>query len=112
MLIALVIFIIVTGSIVGGYYAAVNLPGFLAARKMDQRLREVAAPTGAGEAAGDDSIVKRSAKGALPGVDRLIAGTNAGTWLTKLIEQSGVKTTPGTIVLTSIMLAAGGAFAA
>ena len=34
MLIALVIFIIVTGSIVGGYYAAINLPGFLAARKL------------------------------------------------------------------------------
>ena len=112
MLIALVIFIIVTGSIVGGYYAAVNLPGFLAARKLDQRLREVATPAGESSAGGDDSIVKRSEKGALPVVDRLVAGTNAGTWLTKLIEQSGVKTTPGTIVLTSIMLALGGSFAA
>src|SRR6476660_5546015 len=112
MLIALVIFIIVTGSIVGGYYAAINLPGFLAARKMDQRLREVATPAGEPNAGGDDSIVKRTEKGALPVVDRLVAGTNAGTWLTKLIEQSGVKTTPGTIVLTSIMLALGGSFLA
>jgi tight adherence protein B len=113
MLIALVIFLIVTGSIVGGYFAAINLPGFLAARKLDQRLREVATPAGEPNAASsDDSIVKRTEKGALPGIDRLIAGTNAGTWLTKLIEQSGVKTTPGTIVLTSIMLALGGAFAA
>ena len=112
MLIALVIFIIVTGSIVGGYYAAVNLPGFLASRKMDQRLREVATPAGDANAGSDDSIVKRTEKGALPVVDRLVAGTNAGTWLTKLIEQSGAKTTPGTIVLTSIMLALGGSFAA
>src|SRR3954471_4067623 len=102
MLIALAIFIIVTGSIVGGYYAAINLPGFLAARKMDQRLREVAGPSG--EAAGggsDDSILKRADKGALPGVDRLIAQTNAGMSLSKLIEQSGARTTPGTVVLIS-----------
>jgi len=112
MLIALVIFLIVTGSIVGGYFAAVNLPGFLAARKLDQRLREVATPTGEVENGSDDSIVKRTQKGALPGVDRLIEGTNAGTWLMKLIEQSGVKATPGTIVLASIMLALGGAVVA
>jgi tight adherence protein B len=112
MLIALVIFLIVTGSIVGGYFAAVNLPGFLAARKLDQRLREVATPAGEVESGSDDSIVKRAQKGALPGVDRLIEGTNAGTWLAKLIEQSGVKATPGTIVLASIMLALGGAVAA
>ncbi|MBW8866844.1 MAG: type II secretion system F family protein [Acidobacteria bacterium] len=112
MLIALVIFLIVTGSIVGGYFAAVNLPGFLAARKLDQRLREVATPAGDVESGSDDSIVKRTQKGALPGVDRLIEGTNAGTWLMKLIEQSGVKATPGTIVLASIMLALGGAVVA
>jgi len=112
MLIALVIFVIVTGSIVGGYFAAINLPGFLAARKLDQRLREVATPAGDADSASDDSIVKRVEKGALPGVDRLLAQTNAGTWLSKLIEQSGAKTTPGTIVLVSVMLALGGAFLA
>src|SRR3982751_6905310 len=112
MLIALVIFLIVTGSIVGGYYAAVNLPGFLAARKLNQRLREVGTPSGQAEAGSDDSIVKRAQSGALPGVDRLIAGTNAGSWLKRLIEQSGVKTPPGTILLTSVILALGGTFLA
>src|SRR3954465_13568415 len=109
MLIALVIFLIVTGSIVGGYFAAVNLPGFLAAGKLDQRPREVATPAGEVENGSDDSIVKRTQKGALPGVDRLIERGRAGTWLMKLIEQSGVSGTPGTIAGASIMLALGGA---
>src|SRR3982750_898775 len=109
MLFAIVIFILVTGGIVGGYFAATNLPGILAARQLDQRLREVSTPAGADpQAAPDDSIVKRAQKGALPGVDRLIAGTNAGSWLKRLIEQSGVNTTPGTILLTSVILALGG----
>ncbi|HKB10623.1 MAG TPA: type II secretion system F family protein [Vicinamibacterales bacterium] len=111
MLIALFIFILVAGGIIGGYYAATNLPGMLAARKLDQRLREVSMPVGA-EPVGGDSIVKRAERGALPGVDKLIAQSNVGPSLARLIEQSGVSTTPGTIVLLSVLLALGGAFIA
>jgi tight adherence protein B len=114
MLIAIATFVLVTGGIIGGYLAMTNLPGMLAARRLDQRLREVSTPVGvdAGLAGGEDSIVKRSKSGPLPGVDRLIARTNAGLSLSRLIEQSGVRTTPSTIVLASLFLALAAMFIA
>ncbi|HMF96205.1 MAG TPA: type II secretion system F family protein [Vicinamibacterales bacterium] len=111
MLIPLLIFILVAGGIVGAYAAATNLPSLLAARKLDRRLREVANPFGTdAEADSEESIIKRVEAGALPGVDKLVARTSAGTSLKLLISQSGVRTTPGTIVLFSIVFAILGAF--
>jgi tight adherence protein B len=112
MLFAIVIFVLVTGGIVGGYFAATKLPGILAARKLDERLREVSMPAGAEPEAAGDSILKRAEKGALPGVDRLIAQTSAGSRISRLIEQAGVKTTASTIVLASLILAVLGTFVA
>jgi len=91
MLIPLLIFILVAGGIVGAYAAATNLPSLLAARKLDRRLREVANPFGTdAEADSEESIIKRVEAGALPGVDKLVARTSAGTSLKLLISQSGV----------------------
>lgn len=107
MLIPLLIFVLVSGGIIGAYAALTNLPGVLASRKLDRRLREVSSPFGAeaGEAGEGGSIVKRAETGALPGVDKLIAATNAGLSLKRLIDQSGVKTTPSTIGVASAVLA-------
>ncbi|HXI29097.1 MAG TPA: type II secretion system F family protein [Vicinamibacterales bacterium] len=112
MLIPLLIFVLVAGGIIGAYAAATNLPGVLAARKLDRRLKEVSNPFGAPdvEPGSEDSIIKRVEAGALPGVDKLVARTSAGLSLKLLIEQSGVRTTPGTIVLFSIAFAILGAF--
>ena len=35
MLLALIVFVVVAGSIIGGYYAVTMLPGVLAARRLD-----------------------------------------------------------------------------
>jgi tight adherence protein B len=103
--------VIVAGGVLGAYAALTRLPGMLAARKLDQRLREVSTePKDFGS--NDDSIVKREKAGPLPGIDKLVASTAAGTWLTRLIAQSGVRTTPGTIILASLLLAIGGTFLA
>src|SRR5262249_30762258 len=110
MLIPLLIFILVAGGIIGAYAAATNLPSLLASRKLDRRLREVANPFGTDvEPGSTDSIIKRVEAGALPGVDKLVARTSAGLSLKLLIEQSGVRTTPGTIVLFSVVFAIVGA---
>jgi len=110
MLIPLLIFVLVAGGIIGAYAAATNLPAVLAARKLDRRLREVATAPGVEVAPGsEDSIIKRVEAGALPGVDKLVARTSAGSSLKLLIQQSGVRTTPGSIVLFSIALAILGA---
>jgi tight adherence protein B len=108
MILAFLVFLLVTGAIMGAYHAAVRLPGMLASRRMDQRLKEVSFGGGAGDPnPGDETILKTAAAGPLPGVDRLIAATGAaGAGLARLIEQSGVRTTPGAIVLMSLMAAA------
>jgi tight adherence protein B len=82
-----------------------HLPGMLAARQLDRRLREVSDDVAPGDPDAEDSVVKRAAGGPLPGVDRLIARTGAGLSLSLLIEQSGVRTTPSAIVLTSLLAA-------
>ena len=48
MLLPFIIFILVSGAIIGGYFAIALLPGVFAARRLDRRLRDVAtdaAPT-------------------------------------------------------------------
>jgi len=107
MIVALAVFVLVTGAIMGAYTAATRLPGMLASRRLDQRLREVSfggVPSDPNST--DETILKHAAAGPLPGVDRLMARTGAGMSLSRLIEQSGVRTTPGAIVLVSLVAAA------
>jgi tight adherence protein B len=112
MVLALLVFLFVAGGVFAAYFATTHLPGMLAARKLDQRLKEVSSDPKDLDPAGDSSIVKREKAGPLPGIDRLVSGTVAGTWLSRLIEQSGVRTTPGAIVLFSLLLSIGGTFLA
>jgi len=107
MVLAVLVFLLVAGAIVGAYFGVTQLPGILAARRLDQRLREVSvAPVWTDGDNADGSIVKRDSAGPLPGVDKMISRTSAGSWLARLIAQSGVKTTPSTIVLASLVAAA------
>jgi len=112
MMLAILVFVFVAGGVLAAYFATQQLPGMLAARKLDRRLREVSTDLKDLDPAGDDSIVKRETAGPLPGIDKLVARTAAGTWLSRLIAQSGVRTTPGAIVLASLVLATGGTLAA
>jgi len=107
MIVALAVFVLVTGAIMLAYAAATRLPGMLASRRLDQRLREVSfGGVPADPNSTDETILKHAAAGPLPGVDRLMARTGAGMSLSRLIEQSGVRTTPGAIVLVSLVAAA------
>ena len=108
MLIALFVFLLGAGLVVGGYYAISAIPGELAKRRLDRRLQDVAMPLGKEEA--DATILKRSAEGPLPALDRAMAKTGAGLSLARLIEQAGSKTTPSAVVTMSIAIAVGAAF--
>ena len=109
MLIAFLAFIVVTGGIVAAFFGLSLLPGFLAGRQLDRRLREAATPEASGPHE-DSTIIMRPAEGPLPAVDRLLYRSAAGGRLQRLIEQSGTKTTPSAIVLTSMALGAGAGF--
>ena len=107
MLLPFIVFLFVTGLIVGGYLAAV--PGGTAgSRDLQQRLREVASPSPSSAESGvsEESILKRVLEGPLPMLDRLVS-QGAGSRLGLLIEQSGVRTTGSAIVIFSIGLAVG-----
>jgi tight adherence protein B len=104
MLLPFLVFVFVTASIMAGYAAVTYLPGMLEARKLDRRLRDVSFDTGPQDENSEDSVIKRLTDGPLPGVDKLISKTNAGSWLSHLIDQSGVHTTPSGIVLASFVI--------
>ena len=105
---ALFVFVLFAGAIVGGYAAVTYLPGMLANRKLNERLRDVASPSG--PSTDDESVLKQRDQGPLPAVDRLVAQTSAGSWLARLIERSGVKTTPSAVVVFSLALGGLAAF--
>jgi len=100
---AFFVFIVVAGTIIGGYFAVTILPERFAARKLDLRLRDSGADGEAPSEGVGETVVKRALEGPLPGVDRLVAGTRGGISLQSLIDQSGVKITPSAVVLISVM---------
>ena len=106
---ALFVFVLFAAAIIGGYAAVTYLPAMLANRKLNERLRDVALPSGA-PAGEDESVLKQRDQGPLPAVDRLVAQTSAGSWLSRLIERSGVKTTPSAVVMFSLALGGLAAF--
>ena len=95
MLLSIAVFVLVAGAIMGGYAAIAMLPGMLAARRLDRRLRDVSfgAPA-ADPKAVDDTVLKHALEGPLPAFDRLVSRSGLGFRLARLIEQSGVRTTP------------------
>src|SRR5262249_23665771 len=105
LLIILSLVAVGAGVAIGAYAAFTGLPDFLKQRRLTQRLEDVASAPDFG--ATDAALVRRQSDGPLPAVDRLIAGSRAGSPVAKLIEQSGVKATPSGIVLISV----GGALA-
>lgn len=110
MLLALFAFVIVAGSIVGGYFAVTYLPEILAGRKLERRIRDVAT-TEEAVPDGEATIVAHKREGPLPAIDRLVGRLSAGSSLSRLIEQSGVRTTPSAILLISMVLGAVAALA-
>jgi tight adherence protein B len=101
--IAVAAFIVMTATILGGYAAVMHLPAVLATRRLDRRLKDIATPTD-DESSGETeaTVVKHRKEGPLPGVDRAVAGS----WLARLIEQSGVNTTSSAMLVVSVGVAA------
>ncbi|HUE89108.1 MAG TPA: type II secretion system F family protein [Vicinamibacterales bacterium] len=101
MLPAVIVFLVVTSVIVGVYFAVSALPGLMKERQLERRLRDVSAPIA--QQIRGDSIVLKAASNAF--LDRVAAGTRGGAWLGHLIDQSGVRTTSGQVILISLAIA-------
>jgi tight adherence protein B len=96
---AILMFLVGVGVVMGGYALAVRLPAALEARRLNQRLADLSAPIGAENT---ESLVKRAASGPLPALDKMFAGGKTGSGLSKLIDQSGVNTTPSAVIVMSL----------
>jgi tight adherence protein B len=103
MLAALLVFILGAGAVLGAYLAITQLPGYLERRKLEKRLQSLAAGKDIGNV-DDTSLVMRPNEGPLPAIDRIMSKLAAGTWLQKLIDQSGIQTTPSAIVVMAALL--------
>jgi tight adherence protein B len=111
MLMALLVFVLGAGAVFGAYAALTSLPGFLASRQLDRRLHDVSMPVGP-DPASDETILKHSKTGPLPALEQLVSKTASGVWLARLIEQSGVRTTPSAMIVIALSVAAVAAFLA
>jgi tight adherence protein B len=111
MMLPFLAFVAITSTIFFGYLGVTYLPGMLAGRRLEQRLRDVSGFDDPA-AEGDSTVVKQREGGLLPGFDKLMSGTRAGSWLGRLIEKAGMKTTPSAVVAISLTTAASGALIA
>jgi tight adherence protein B len=100
MLLAIGVFLVVTGIAMGLGWAISGIPGNLAQKRLAKRLKEVGSLSISpeGETA---SVVRQDEQGPLPGVQKLLGKTGAGMGLAKLIDQSGVRATTGGILVVS-----------
>jgi len=108
MVAALMVFVLVVGLVIGIYAAARTIPKAMAERRLELRLQDFSPIV----PESDDSVVAQAPSGPVPAVDRLLGHVPGTGALTRLIAQSGVQTTPGTIVLASIGAAVGGVLGA
>ncbi len=95
-------FLAAVSAVFAVYVAVAFLPGILAGQRLEQRLRDVSGFDPVVDGDPDSTVVKTKAEGKLPGMDRLMSGTRMGSWLSRLIEQSGVHTTASSIGVISI----------
>ena len=99
------VFVVSVAVVMGLFLGVTRLPGYLAQRKLNSRLDELAvAPEPAADA--DEALVKTMHAGVLPGFDRLAAGTERGSKLATWIEQSGVAISLSAVLLIALLLAA------
>jgi tight adherence protein B len=99
MVLAILMFLVGVGVVMGGYTLVVRVPAMLEARRLNQRLADLSAPV---VIEGEANLVKRAASGPLPAIDKLVAESKAGHGLSKLIAQSGVNTTPSAVIVMSL----------
>lgn len=108
MLLPVLVFVGVTALVLGVYAAVTYLPAMKAGRHLERRLREVSLPSQEAET----TVVMERAEGPLPVIDRLMRGTAAGSRLARLIDQSGVRTTPSAVIVFSGLTALAAALCA
>jgi tight adherence protein B len=95
------VFVLGTGLVLGAFMLVAKLPGYFAQKRLDSRLQEISTP----DAPDDDQageLLKDRHVGPLPGLDRLVGGSERGFRLGRWIEQSGVRISVSALLLASL----------
>jgi tight adherence protein B len=101
MFVPALVFFAVAALVLGGYLAAMRVSAAVEGRRLARRLQEV----GNSPDVPDAALIMDRPAGPLPQLDGLVSRTAAGPRLGRLIEQSGVKTTPSAVLVISVCLA-------
>ena len=105
LLLALVsAFVIGIGLVMAVYVGITKLPEYLAGRKLQGRLEELSSPIEEA-AASNKALIKVSSAGPLPGLERMISGTERGNAFSRWIEQSGMKVSISGVLLVAVFFA-------
>jgi len=102
--VAFIVFAFVVALVMGTYAAITYLPGFLAQREMDRRLKDVSSFRTTEDLSADPgTVVRQEKQGPLPAIDKVLSQSNFGNGLERLIQQAGVETTSSMIVATAFI---------
>ncbi len=102
------VFVLVAGLVLFLAIGAARGPEFMARRRLQARIDELAAPAGAAPEPGG-SILREQARGPLARLDRVLAASRRGTAWARWIEQSGTRASPSAVALAALAAAAAGA---
>jgi len=105
MFLSVLVFLFGAGAVIGAYAALMYLPGMMARRRVELRLRDVSTPFTFESSDDTTTIVKKDQATPVPVIDKALARSGAGQWLARFIEQSGVRTSPGALILASLLAA-------
>ncbi len=107
-MLVLLAFVVGVAVVMGIYLLVSRVPGMMMEKRLDDRLRQVTQP--AEEKETFDALVKATAHGPMPGLDRFLGGTSRGSNLARWIEQSGKKVSISGVLMMSFTLALALAF--
>src|SRR3954462_10212882 len=97
-------FVIGIGLVMGVYVGITKLPEYLAQRKLQGRLEELSSPIEEATTS-NKALIKVSSSGPLPGLERMISGTERGNAFSCWIEQSGMKVSISGVLLVAVFFA-------
>ncbi len=96
-------FVIGIGLVMAVYMGITKLPEYMAQRKLQGRLEELATPIDE-PTHNPKALIKVSEAGPLPALERMISGTERGSSFSRWIEQSGMKVSVSGVLLISVFL--------
>ncbi len=107
-ILVLLAFVFGAALVLGLYFGVARVPGMMMQKRLEVRLQEITQPLE--EKDTPNALVKVSAEGPIPALDRILGGTTRGSALGRWLEQSGMKASISGVFLIGVGLAVAGAF--